>query len=359
MSITLNWGILGAGNISSQFVHDLCLNNTKENCEVKHIVRSIGTSSSSKGKSFVESNGINETNNEGVLPSVEHYDEFFSNKHIDVVYIGTPHPLHKDQVIQALENDKHVLCEKPFTINSKDAKEIIDLAKKKNKFLMEAVWTRFFPSVTLLKKYIFEDNILGKVNRLFVDFAYDADIENLPSSSRVRDINLGGGALLDIGIYSITYGRILLDEKVGANASGFDVKSFLTLDPIDKVDYTSSILMKYHDGKQGILTCSNYTDGQEPFLRLEGSKGTLEMWASNPACPKKFKISFKDGREPIEYEDRSGYNGFIYEANSVAKDINSGNTENCIMPHDETLLVMGLMDLIRKENGLVYPEDSI
>jgi predicted dehydrogenase len=358
MSITLNWGILGAGNISSQFVHDLCLNNEKGNNEIKHIVRSIGSSSKGKGQYFIESNCIKSSNNEDVIPAIQSYDEFFANDQVDVVYIGTPHPLHKDQVIQALENNKHVLCEKPFTINSVDANEIIQLAKKKKRFLMEAVWTRFFPSITLLKEYIFEDKVLGKINRLFVDFAYDADIENLPISSRLRDIKLGGGSLLDIGIYSITYARIFLDENVGTDAANFETKSFLTLDNVDKVDYTSSILMKYVDGKQGILTCSNYTDGKEPFLRLEGSIGTLEMWAENPACPKKFKITFKDNTDPIEYEDNSGYNGFIYEADAVAKDIAQKKLENNTMPLSETLLVMEIMDKVRAENGLIYPEDK-
>lgn len=358
MKSTLNWGILGAGNISSQFVYDLCLNNVKENEGVKHIIRSIGSSSLAKGKTFVDSNKISTENNEGIVPAIQNYDEFFANDQIDVVYIGTPHPLHKAQVQKALENNKHVLCEKPFTINANDAKELVELAKQKNRFLMEAVWTRFFPSVTLLKKYIFEEKLLGKVNRLFADFAYDADLQNLPASSRLRDIKLGGGSLLDIGIYSITYGRLFLDEKVGVEANKFEIKSFLTLDPIDKVDYTSSILIKYVDGKQGILTCSNYTDGQEPFLRLEGSEGTLEIWASNPACPKKFKISFKNNRDPIEYEDKSGYNGFIYEANAVAESILNNKIENEIMPLSETLTVMKLMDQIREENGLVYPGEK-
>lgn len=358
MKSTLNWGILGAGNISSQFVYDLCLNNVKENEGVRHIIRSIGSSSLAKGKTFVDSNKISTENNEGIVPAIQNYDEFFANDQIDVVYIGTPHPLHKAQVQKALESNKHVLCEKPFTINANDAKELVELAKQKNRFLMEAVWTRFFPSVTLLKKYIFEEKLLGKVNRLFADFAYDADLQNLPASSRLRDIKLGGGSLLDIGIYSITYGRLFLDEKVGVEANKFEIKSFLTLDPIDKVDYTSSILIKYVDGKQGILTCSNYTDGQEPFLRLEGSEGTLEIWASNPACPKKFKISFKNNRDPIEYEDKSGYNGFIYEANAVAESIHNNKIENEIMPLSETLTVMKLMDQIREENGLVYPGEK-
>lgn len=357
MVITINWGILGAGNISSQFVHDLCLNNTKADREVNHIVRSVGSSSVSKALSFIESNDVNESNNIGVTPHALNYEDFFKDEEIDVVYIGTPHPFHKDQAIQAIENGKHVLCEKPFTVNLKDSKELIEVAKKNKRFLMEAVWTRFFPSICALKKYLFVENLFGEVHRLFMDFAYDADVTNLPPTSRVRDVNLAGGALLDIGIYTLTYARILLDDKLGHNATKFDFKSFQTIDRQDKVDYVSSILLKYSNGKQAILTTSNLDEGTSPFLKLEGSKATLEMWSKNPACPKNYKITFRDGREPIVYTDDSGYNGFIYEANAVAKDISAGKLEDSIMPLDETLLIMDVMDRIRKESGLVFPQD--
>ncbi|KAK6454748.1 bacterial [Scheffersomyces xylosifermentans] len=358
MSLTLNWGILGAGNISSQFVHDLVLNNSREGSEVKHIVRSIGSSSNSKGHEFVKSNNITKNNNHGFETVVQSYDEFYANPDVNIVYIGTPHTLHKEQVIKSLEGGKHVLCEKPFTVNKRDAEELFKLAKSKNLFLMEAVWTRFFPSIALLQKYIFEEKALGEVHRLFADFSFELDFENSPPESRMRDIRLGAGALLDIGIYTITYARILLDNKVGDEHTKFDFKSFLTLDPTDGVDYNTSILLKYDNGKQGILTSSNYVNGAMPYVRLEGTKGVVEMFSDNPARPKKFTISFTDGREPIEYEDQSGYNGFIYEANAIAKDIAAGKLEDDIIPHAETLLVMSVMDQVRKDNGLVYPQDK-
>lgn len=352
----INWGILGAGNISSQFVHDLILNNSR-NEKYTHIVRSIGSSSNSKGQEFVKQNVKSISDNDGVQPQVQLYDDFFQNKEIDVVYIGTPHPFHKKQALQAIENGLHVLCEKPVTVTEESAQELIDAAQKKGVFFMEAVWTRFFPSVQLLKKLIFEEKALGDIKRLFMDFGYDADLQNLPETSRVRDKTLAGGALLDIGVYNVTYARILLDDKLGKNAQPFEVKSFQTIDPHDEVDYLSSFLFKYKDGKHAILTCSNWYSVDGPYLTLDGTKGKLQMWSPNPACPKKLKITFKDeSKEPIEYEDTSGYNGFIYEANAVAEDIFQGNLQNETMPWDETLLVMRVMDGIRKENGLLYPD---
>lgn len=354
----LRWCILGAGNISFQFVHDLCLNNIDPKSERKHVITCIGTSSKDKGLSFIEKAGINPENNEGVEPAVESYEYAFKKDLVDVVYIGTPHPCHKEQVILALQQGKHVLCEKPITVNLKDARELVQIAREKNKFLMEAVWTRFLPCIQLVRKYVFQDKVLGQVYRLFTDFAYDADISNLPSSSRVRDVNLAGGALLDIGIYTLTYARILLDTGIGKDATQFRTKSFLNVDPEDHVDYNTSVLLKYDNGKQGILTCSNSTNGRQPFLRLEGSKGALEMWGDNPARPRKFRIVFSDETESINFQDDSEYHGFIYEADAVACCIANGEIESKVMPHDESLLVMQTMDQIRFDNGLSYPQDA-
>lgn len=355
---TIHWGILGAGNISAYFAHDLLVSNGDQSSEIAHIIESIGSSSLAKGLDFISKNSIIPEKNHGVSPVTQNYDDFFANPAIDVVYIGTPHTVHKEQVIRALENDKHVLVEKPMTVNAKDAKELFDLAKKKGKFFMEGVWTRFFPSVQLLHKYIFEDQILGDVHKLYADFSMNFGIPDLPASSRTRDINLGAGATLDIGIYAVTYGRILLDDKVGVNATKFNTKSFLSIDPTDKVDHMSTIIIQYENGKQGILTSSNLTKGPESFVRLEGTKGYLEMWSFNPACPKNFKITFFDDREPIVFEEKNDYHGFIYEANAVAKDILAGKIESDVVPHAESLLVMEIMDKARHDNGFYYPQDS-
>ncbi|KAK6197043.1 bacterial [Scheffersomyces amazonensis] len=358
MAIKLNWGILGAGNISGQFVHDLLLNNTLKESGIEHVVVSIGSSSKAKAKVFAEENKITLENNLGVTPVFESYDELYANPNVNAVYIGTPHPYHKEQVEASLKGGKHVICEKPFTINSKEAQELFDLAKKKNLFLMEAVWTRFFPSIKLLRKYLYEDKVIGDIHRLKCDFSFKVDFETTPTTHRLRDIKLGGGAILDVGIYVITYARILLDDKVGKNHTPFEVKSLVTLDPVDGVDYNTNLLFKYNNGKQAVLSCGFYVDGPQPFIRLEGTKGYANLSSPNPACPKQWKITFADGSKPIEYEDKSGYNGFIYEANAMAEDIAAGRIENAILPWDETLLTMGIMDDVRKEAGLVYPQEK-
>lgn len=354
--MSLNWAILGAGNISGLFVHDLLLNNER-NERVKHIVKSIGSSSKSRGEQFIQTNKITKENNCGVVPEVQLYEDLYANPDVDIIYVGTPHPFHKEQVTQGLNHGKHILCEKPFTLNADDAQELIDLAKSKGLYLLEGVWTRFFPSVVKLKKLIFDDKALGDINRLVMDFSFDAELDKVPETSRIRSNELGGGALLDIGIYNLTYTRILLDDKLGKNATGFDVKAFQTIDLKDKVDFTSSMLVKYENGKQAVLTCSNHVSSPSPYLRLDGTKGYVEMFSDNPARPKRFRVVFKDGRDTIDYDDTSGYIGFIYEANALFDDIQAGRLESGIMPHDETMLVMNIMDGIRKESGLRYAAD--
>lgn len=353
---SINWGILGAGNISGQFVHDLILSNSRKDSLFTHIVRSVGSSSIDKGAEFARSHVPSRSDNGGVEPQIQSHLDLYSNDLVDVVYIGTPHPLHRRQALEAIAHGKHVLCEKPVTVTEASAQDLIDAARAKGVFFMEAVWTRFFPSIERLQNII-RSGDLGDVKRLVMDFTFDAEVTQLPPTSRVRDLKLAGGALLDIGVYNITYARILLDDHLGGQATPFAVKSFQTLDPTDGVDYVSSMLIRYQNGKQAVLTCANWCDSEGPYLTLEGTKGKVQMWSANPACPKKFRVTFKDPQKAdIEYEDESGYKGFIYEANAVAEDVSKGRLENLIMPHDETLLVMKVMDQIRAENGLVYPD---
>ena len=353
----VNWGIVGAGNIAGSFVSDLLVNNSTDG-EFVHRVVSIGCSSIEKGRAFIEKHGIVADKNGGYSVVAQLYDEFYQNPDIDVVYVASPHQFHKTQVIAALNNGKHVLVEKPICLTEKDTQELVDLAKSKSLFLMEAVWTRFFPLILQLKHLIFEKKVLGDLIRLFVDFSYDAQVSSLPPTSRVRDINLGASALLDIGVYSITYARVLLDQQLGKNHKKFGVKSFLNIDPIDKVDHSGSFLIHYADGIQAILTCNELSNGMKPFLRLEGTEATVEIYAENPACPLKSVITFNDNREPITYHTDATYKGFIYEANAVARDITTGKSQNDLMPNDESLLVMNIMDNIRYENNFRFPQEE-
>ncbi|OBA23323.1 NAD(P)-binding protein [Metschnikowia bicuspidata var. bicuspidata NRRL YB-4993] len=354
--MSLRWGILGAGNISGQFVHDLVASN--KNGDNAHVIISVGSSDTGRGESFLQKHGVAPESNQGVAPVAQIYTDFFCNPQIDIVYIGTPHTCHKDQVMRALRHGKHVLCEKPFTVTGADAREVWAEAEKSGLFVMEAVWTRFFPLVGHARRLLHEQKVLGDVHRMTADFSMAADVASLPKTSRARDIGLAAGATLDVGIYPLTYMRALL---AGSSSAGFEVKSFLTLDPEDRVDHVATYIVKFDDGKQAVLTSSNHVDGPSPFLRVEGTHGTLEMYAHNPAQPQKIRVVYRDGRDDLELRDdtvTSGYNGFIHEANAVAAAIKAGQKECAVMPWSETQLMMDTMDQIRWENKLYYKEDN-
>lgn len=358
--IKLNWGIVGAGNIAEHFVYDLKVNNQLKHKTVIHRVVSIGASSIEKGEKWIHDNDINMKNNDNFVPKVELYDDFYNNKLVDVVYISSPHHAHKNQVILALNGGKHVLVEKPITLDKKQLVEIYDLATKKNLFVMEGVWTRFFPILLRLKELVYTDKILGEITRLFVDFCSLADIPNLPTSHRLRDINIGASALLDIGVYAMTYARTLLDERVGKEHTKFDIKSFLKIDKTDKVDHLGAALVNYTSGRLGILSWSQYTPVKKPYATLEGTLGQADLYGENPACPEKIVIKFYDNSKlDIVMETDSTYRGFIYEANAVALDISKGKLQNDLMPLDESLLVMGMMDSIRESSGFKYPHEEL
>lgn len=351
----LRWGILGAGGISGKFVDDLISNN-KQGTKYKHQVVSIGSSSTTKGEKFIKEHGITAEFNYGFECISENYEAFYKDTEIDVVYVGTPHPFHVEQVKQCLNNGKHVLCEKPFVINAKEAKELKELAKAKNLFLMEAVWTRFIPVVQQLQSLLFEKKILGDLKTLMCNFSFLVDKTKVPLDHRMRKHELAGGTLLDIGIYCITYARLLLDTKLGADHTDFSLKSQLTMDEEDNVDFASSILMLYDNGTHAVLTTSLYRDIpiDEAYLTLQGTKGSVQMFARNMAKPDLIKIVTNDG-ETIELkDDNSVYNGMIYEANAVYDDIALKLIEDKTIPLDETILVMEIMDSVREANGFKY-----
>jgi predicted dehydrogenase len=197
--------------IASLFAEDLVL--PRKDARAKHIVQAIGSSSLQKAKDFMAKH-IPQTS-----PTLySSYEQVYADPEVDVVYIGTPHAFHKKNCLDAIAAGKNVLCEKAFTLNAPDAEEVIAAAKANGVFLMEAMWTRFTPLMQTLQKMLHEEKVIGNVRRTFCDFGLDLDITSLPPESRYKDPALGAGSLLDIGIYSLTWGLVSLDPGVGAKS---------------------------------------------------------------------------------------------------------------------------------------------
>lgn len=213
-----------------------------------------------------------------------------------------------------------MLCEKAFTLNARDAREVFTAAKERGVLVMEAMWTRFFPLTQALQSALHTEELVGDIIRVFADFGLDMDIKNLGPESRLKNRALGAGSLLDIGIYSHTWGLLCLDVGIGENAETPNVTSFQTL--ADGVDMTSSILLFYpKTGGQGILTSSMGVNSDKVFARVEGTKGTIFL-EGGTSCPARFRFvpKAKDQKEQV-FDFAHPGSGLFYEADATALDI--------------------------------------
>jgi predicted dehydrogenase len=336
--------------ITSWFIHDLTLE--RPGASVKHIVQALGSSSKEKAAKFLEKHAPSAS------PSLYgSYEEVYNDPNVDVVYIGTPHSLHLKNALDAIAAGKNVLCEKPFTINGKETEQIITAAAAKNVFVMEAVWTRFFPITKVLQKLVHEEKIIGNVSRVFVDFGIDMPIASMEPSARTANHTLGAGSLLDIGIYTLTFASIILDQHpANAGAPAPTIASSMTL--TGGADEITSIILNYSQLKaHAILTTSMLFKSAKTFCRIEGSRGEIVVGGEATSRPEFLIIREVDKEERRLDFGITGW-GFHWEADAVALDILAGKKESIVMPLAESLRMMQTMDSIRKANGLVYPQDS-
>lgn len=348
---TLRWGILGAGSISAAFATDLEIKRLE--AKANHELVAVAARNLQSAQDFISEHLKSKPKAYGS------YAELYADKNVDIIYIGTIHTFHKQTALDAIAAGKHVLCEKPMALNKKDTLEIIDAAKKKGVFLMEAVWTRFFPIVQTLKKLVHEDKVIGEIHRSFVDFAIK-DFDDLPADHRLKDAQLGGGALLDIGIYCVTWARLVMDPNVGNKALKTTVVSSQVIDEKDKVDYTTSAILTFPETKaQSIISCSLWGNLSREIIRIEGKTGVILVYGKYASCPTKIVVSYYDPQKTEEIFEpfKDGY-GYYWEADACALDIQAGKTEDDIMPLSETLNVFDIMDTIRHQNNMVYPQEK-
>ncbi|KAM0420643.1 hypothetical protein ACHAPT_011559 [Fusarium lateritium] len=347
---SLRWGIIGTGLISSWFVQDLSLE--RDNAQATHHIQAIGSSSVEKGTKFVETHLPGQSQAPTVYGS---YEQTYKDPNVDIIYIGTPHAFHKQNCLDAIAQGKHVLCEKAFTLNARDARKVFEAAKQKGVFVMEAMWTRFFPLVKTLQKLVHQDKAIGDVVRVFCDFAMNQHLESLGPESRLKNPALGAGSLLDIGIYSLTWGLLNLDSGVGEKAQTPKISAAQTL--VDGVDVASSIILLYPDGKQGILTSNVSVKTPTSFCRIEGTGGYIIVEGPGSSVPVSFTVYTDEEPEGKKYEFERPGKGFYWEADAVAVDIAAGRTESQVMPWAETVRVLEILDEVRRQGGAKFPQD--
>lgn len=326
----IRWGILGCGKIARKFAADLGL---VQDAELIAVGAREQTTASAFAKDFPA---------KYVHGS---YDALVSNPEVDVIYVATPHGLHHEHVMLCLKHKKAVLCEKAFAINYRQAKEMIDYAKAQQVFVMEAFWTRFLPHYLKMKELLGQGKV-GKIKYLNAEFGF---IPTPPFPLRLYEPSLGGGALLDIGVYPI----------------------FLALDVLGKPDYVDAVMtpastgvdeqcairFNYNDGAIAQLFCS-FASNLATGADIAGDRGRIRLTHRfhGPTTVLEYYPGIVDTREVIPFEKASG-NGYEYEAIHVNECLRKNLTESPILTHDRTLLLMQTLDMIRTKAGINYPAD--
>ncbi|KAL4887388.1 hypothetical protein BJY04DRAFT_225429 [Aspergillus karnatakaensis] len=349
---TLNWGIIGTGLISSWFTQDIT--KTRPTPATTHNITAIASSSSTeKTQAFIEKHLPD------LSPTPKTYNSYatlFADPDVQVVYIGTPHGLHKQHCLDAIAAGKHVLCEKAFTLNAAEAKEVLSAAEQKGVFIMEAMWTRFLPLTLRLQELLHIEKAIGDVRRVFCDFGLEQDLASLPADSRLKDPRMGAGSLLDIGIYAVTWGLLTLESEAGRE----EPRVIATQSLRDGIDIASSILLHYPStGRQGVLTSSTEVRTPKTFLRIEGTEGIITVDGPAASAPRGFTVYKKGSDEKGErYDFEPEGMGFYFEADAVAKCIAEGKRESEIMPHKQTVRVLELLDEVRAQGGAKFPQEE-
>ncbi len=328
----IRWGILGCGKISRKFAADLALVEGAK-------LMAVGARQLSTAQEFARE-----------FPSSHvhgSYEDLVKDPDVDVIYVATPHALHREHTLLCLNHGKAVLCEKAFAINLREAKEMIDTARAKKVFLMEALWSKFLPQYQKVQDLIAAGE-LGEITSVLIDFGF---VPQPPIASRILDPALGGGTLLDIGIYNVFFALTFLGKPDEIEA---------TMTPASTgVDEQCAILFKYKSGAMAQLFSSFLTNlGTE--ADIGGTKNRIRLTSRFYAPSARIEIF--SGREetkqmiPVDKEPGSGYQ---YEARHVGECLRKGLTESPVMTHDDSLLLMETLDRIRAVAGIHYPVDDI
>ncbi|WP_291103717.1 MULTISPECIES: Gfo/Idh/MocA family protein [unclassified Flavobacterium] len=319
----VKWGIIGLGNIAHQFAKELML---VEGTQITAVAsRNLG-----KAQEFAEKYNCKK--------AYASYDEIINDDEIDILYIATPHDSHAALTIKALQNNKHVLCEKPIALNYNDALQMIDASKKNNKFFMEAFWTRFNPSVQEAF-YKIKNGEIGEVKYINADFAFHA--EKL-EGNRMTDIKLGGGSLMDIGVYPLFLSYLLLGipKEIVAKSNFHETGA----------DLQTSMILQY-DNAQAVLH-SSFVSTSNMEATISGSEGRITLsplWF----MPQSYAL-IKDNHK-INYSWPTLGKGYTYEIMECHKCIKENRIESSLWSHQNSLDLIKIVDEVRNQIGLVYP----
>ncbi|KAI1615238.1 putative oxidoreductase [Exophiala viscosa] len=377
----VRWGMMATGGIVRTFTKDVLLDpSTRNVTDIRHAVTAVASSSSiSSAEKFI-SEVVSPTQSTKCTPYGS-YEDLVKDPNVDMVYIGTPHSHHYQNAMLALSHNKPVLCEKALTVNAAQAKILYKTAKEKNLFFMEAVWTRYFPLSKAIRKHIM-DNDLGEVVRVTADLSINAIPEDsFDVGHRMVNLDLAGGCLLDLGIYSLTWVFQTLYHTLPASSREENrpkvVGTAMTFEPRTHADESTLILLEFPKSTPSGKTTAHAVataamrvsddparehgkpEAQVPSVRIQGEKGEIQVWGPIYR-PTRYRLVPTDkDREIVDrtFEFEGGAHGMMYEADAAAYAWLAGELESESMTWAESTLIMEIMDEARHQAGLTYPDD--
>ena len=322
----IRWGILGTGSIAHSFAKGLAALPDAQ-------LHAVGSRAQETADAFGAQFSV-----PNCYPS---YDALVADPGIDVIYVATPHTSHCENTIRCLEAGKHVLCEKPFALNAGQAQQMIAAAGERELFLMEAMWTRFVPALVKTREWL-NSGTIGPVRALFCDMGFRTQFD---SSSRLYDPKLGGGALLDLGVYPVSLASMVLGAHPVETAA---------LAQLGKtgVDEDCVVTLKYESGALATAHCTIGARTPAEALVI-GEAGSIRVHAPFYAATAA-TLRHSNG-EAEEVQIPLTGNGYNYQAAAVMDCLRASELQSSVMPLDESLAIMQLLDRLRAQIGLVYP----
>lgn len=326
MTQSTQWGIIGLGKIAHKFATDLAVTDGGQ-------LVAVASRDINKAKDFAKTFKARK--------AYGSYDALLEDPEIDAIYVATPHAFHKTWTIAALQQQKAVLCEKPLGMSGEEVREMIRTAKDNRTFLMEAMWTRFLPAtekVLQLKK----EGAIGAIQSIEADFGFQAPFD---AQSRLYDRSLGGGALLDIGIYPLYLCELLLGPPT-------TLQAMARFSSTGADTYCAMLLDYGHSAKARLLSTIEETTRSEAFIY--GSKGSIHI---HPRFHESQRVTLRTDSEETQFDLPFKGGGFVHEIEEVHRYLQEGQLESSKHSHADSLALAELLDRVREAIGLHYQTD--
>ena len=323
----LKVGIMGTGKIATVMAETL--NQMK------------GVSCYAVGSRNLE-NATNFSKQYGFKKAYGSYEELVSDSKVELIYVATPHSEHYDNVKMAIAAGKNVICEKAFMLNESQAKQIFDFAQEKEVLVTEAMWTRYMPIRAKLTEVI-SSNVIGEPTLLTANLGY-----NISYKDRINQPSLGGGALLDLGVYVLNFASMVFGNDVS------DIASLCTFNNLG-MDMQDSITLRYSDGRMAVLNATALSESDKNGV-IYGTKGYIVV--ENINNPEGIAVYDGSGKKTAYYKRPKQKTGYEYEIEACVRALDENWLECPEMPHSETLKMLNMMDFIRKSNRIVFPGEE-